>query len=217
MSWMKDVFNYLSKPKEHNFFDDLVFGSPKPVHKPVNKPPPTNLDEAIEAVKEDQIKAPTLPPPALPLPEPTKDDLEEQLGQSPSSWLNPYGFNEQQEAVIQPIIELKPTPQNIKDLTSLGHHVSIETLLNDIRKGSQLKPYKITSQLPKDKTIFEEIKQKPKLKKPKVVSVNKKSETNLLKSNKKFNRLSELHEIHDEWDDEGFGKRRKRKPLLCKF
>jgi len=197
---MKDVFNYLSKPKEHNFFDDLVFGSPKPIHKPVNKPPPTNLDEAIEAVKEDQIKAPTLPPPAPPLPEPTKDDLEEQ-----------------QEAYIQPIIELKPTPQNIKDLTSLGHHVSIETLLNDIRKGSQLKPYKITSQLPKDKTIFEEIKQKPKLKKPKVVSVNKKSETNLLKSNKKFNRLSELHEIHDEWDDEGFGKRRKRKPLLCKF
>jgi len=200
MSWMKDVFNYLSKPKEHNFFDDLVFGSPKPIHKPVNKPPPTNLDEAIEAVKEDQIKAPTLPPPAPPLPEPTKDDLEEQ-----------------QEAYIQPIIELKPTPQNIKDLTSLGHHVSIETLLNDIRKGSQLKPYKITSQLPKDKTIFEEIKQKPKLKKPKVVSVNKKSETNLLKSNKKFNRLSELHEIHDEWDDEGFGKRRERKPLLCKF
>ena len=193
MSWMKDVFNYLTKPKENNFFDELVFGSPKPV----NKPPPINLDEAIEAVKEDQIKAPTLPPPAPPLPEEQPE--------------------EQQEAFIQPIIELKPTPQNIKDLSSLGHHVSIESLLNDIRKGSQLKPYKITSQLPKDKTIFEEIKKTPKLKKPKVVSVNKKNETNLLKSNKKFNRLSQLHEIHDELDDEGFGKRRKRKPLLCKF
>jgi hypothetical protein len=92
-------------------------------------------------------------------------------------------------------------------------------LLDSIQRGTTLKPVRISSTRSPEKTLLDDIKsgmnlQKPKPKpiplgkpKPKPLSFNE-----MLLNNPKFKRLSQLTETKDDWETEGDGRRKKRKP-----
>jgi hypothetical protein len=137
-------------------------------------------------------------------------------------------------------VNLAPTLQNLSDIEKIKNYEdkhgsmnlgislgpsstpSRNDLLESIQRGTTLKPVKLSSTRSPEKTLLDDIKsgmnlQKPKPKptkpiplgkpKPKPLSFNE-----MLLNNPKFKRLSQLTETKDDWETEGDGRRKKRKP-----
>jgi hypothetical protein len=115
--------------------------------------------------------------------------------------------------------ESRNGPMNLGVSLGPSSTPSRNDLLESIQRGTTLKPVRVSSTRSPEKSLLDDIKsgmnlQKPKPRpiplskpKPKPLSFNE-----MLLSNPKFKRLSQLTETKDDWNTEGDGRRKKRKP-----
>jgi hypothetical protein len=247
MSWiLKELRNYALRPLDEpqDFMDWLVFGNR--AHKPKPQkiiPEVIEKDEvsrAIENIKDEELSKPPKPfiPPAPPLPPSSEKPFIPPAPPLPSSSkpfippAPPLPSSEQLSPVpfipfippappLPPSNEFTPRPpkESVVFVEPEPKENPVNDLLRSIREGTTLKPTKKKEPVVKKTSFLDELKEKPKLNKPKIVKQKepKKSEVltmnDLIKQNKKFQALSRNLETKDEPyvdDFEGWGRKKRR-------
>ena len=222
MSWilneLRNLRNYAKKPLDEpqDFMDWLVFSNR--AHKPQPQkiiPEVIEKDEvsrAIKNIKDEELSKPLKPfiPPAPPLP-----PSPEQLSPVPFKPFIPPA------PPLPPSNELTPRPpkNSVVFVEEEPKENPVNDLLRSIRKGTTLKPTK--KKEPVVKTSFlDELKEKPKLNKPKIVKQKEPKKevltfNDLIKQNKKFQALStrnlETKDNNYVDDFEGWGRKKNKR------
>lgn len=232
MSWiLKELRNYALRPLDEpqDLMDWLVFGNR--AHKPQKMTPETiekassvandEVSRAIKNIKGEELSKPPKPfipsplppppppsekpfiPPAPPLPSP---DIIQEEKPSPV----PFKPFIPPAPPLPPSNELTPRPpkNSVVFVEEEPKENPVNDLLRSIREGTTLKPTK--KKEPVVKTSFlDELKEKPKLNKPKIVKQKEPKKevltfNDLIKQNKKFKSLSKNVETKNEDDIDYF-------------
>ena len=245
---LKELRNYALRPLDEpqDLMDWLVFGN-RP-HKPQKMTPEAiekassvandEVSRAIKNIKDEELSkppkpfippAPPLPPsekpfipPAPPLPPSEKPFIPPAPPLPPSEQLSPVPF----KPFIPPAPPLPPsnefTPRPPKNSVVFVEEEPKENPVNDllrsIREGTTLKPTKKKEPVVKKTSFLDELKEKPKLNKPKIVKQKEPKKevltfNDLIKQNKKFQALSKNVETKNEDfvdEDWGFGKNKRK-------
>jgi hypothetical protein len=213
MSWiLKELRNYALRPLDEpqDLMDWLVFGN-RP-HKPQKMTPEAiekassvandEVSRAIKNIKDEELSKPPKPfiPPAPPLPPSEKPFIPPAPPLPPSEQLSPVPFKPfiPPAPPLPPSNEFTPRPpkESVVYVEPEPNENPVNNLLRSIREGKTLKPTKKKEPVIEKKSFLDELKEKPKLNKPKIVKQKepKKSDVltfnDLIKQNKKFQSLS---------------------------
>lgn len=236
MSWiLKELRNYALRPLDEpqDFMDWLVFGNR--AHKPKPQkiiPEVIEKDEvsrAIENIKDEELSKPPKPfiPPAPPLPPSSEKPFIPPAPPLPSSeQLSPVPFIPfiPPAPPLPPSNEFTPRPpkESVVFVEPEPKENPVNDLLRSIREGTTLKPTKKKEPVVEKKSFLDELKEKPKLNKPKIVKQKEPKKepkkevltfNDLIKQNKKFQALSRNLETKDDNyvdDFEGWGRKKRR-------
>jgi hypothetical protein len=177
--------------------------------------------------------APPLPPsekpfipPAPPLPPSEKPFIPPAPPLPPSEQLSPVPFKPfiPPAPPLPPSNELTPRPpkNSVVFVEEEPKENPVNDLLRSIREGTTLKPTKKKEPVVEKKSFLDELKEKPKLNKPKIVKQKEPKKepkkevltfNDLIKQNKKFQALSKNVETKNEDDIdyfEGWGRKKRR-------
>ena len=186
MSWiLKELRNYALRPLDEpqDFMDWLVFGNR--AHKPQKMTPEAiekassmandEVSRAIKNIKGEELSKPPKPfiPPAPPLP--------------PSEQLSPVPFVPfiPPAPPLPPSNELTPRPpkNSVVFVEEEPKENPVNDLLRSIREGTTLKPTKKKEPVVEKKSFLDELKEKPKLNKPKIVKQKEPKKSEVLTMN----------------------------------